>query len=134
MSVLSLFLSLAMFSEWCSSDSRGTCDICIFEAGGGGGGGPIGRVELAVPPCAKFLPCMVKRKRKRSRARGRLGGRPHRRSVQAAARRWARAQQHVRDVRSRRLAWRTVRRVIVGTQARLIFAQPCAEQEALALL
>ena len=87
-----------------------------------------------MPPCAEIFPCMVKHKQKRSRARGRHGGRPHRRSAQAAARRWARAQQHVRDVRSRRLASRPVRRVILGTQARLIFAQPCVEQEAPALL
>ena len=87
-----------------------------------------------MPPCAELLPYMVKRTRKRSRARGRRGGRPQRRSAQAAARRWARAPQHVRDVRSRCLVWRPVRRVILGTQARLIFAQPCAEQEARALL
>ena len=75
---------------------------------------------------------MVKRKRKR--ARGRRGGRPHRRSGQAAARRWARAQEQVREVRSRRLAWCPVRRVILGTQARLIFAQLCVEWVAPALL
>ena len=54
------------------------------------------------------------------------------RKLQPAAR--ARAREHVRDVRSRRLAWRPVRRVILGTQARLIFAQPCAEWEAPSLL
>ena len=46
----------------------------------------------------------------------------------------ARAQQHLREVQSRRLARRPVRRVILGHQARLIFTQPCAEQEAPALL
>ena len=87
-----------------------------------------------MPPCALILPCMVKRKRKRSRTREHRLGRLHRRSAQAVARRWARAQQHVRDVQSRRLARRLVRRVILGTQPQLIFAQLCAEQEAPALL
>ena len=87
-----------------------------------------------MPPCADIFLCMVKCKQKFSRTRGRRGGRLHCRSAQTAAGRWARAQQHVRDVRLGRLSWRPVRRVILGTHARLIFAQPCTEQEALALL
>ena len=92
------------------------------------------RRSPSVPTCAVALPFMVRRRRARSRARGHRGGRLHRRSAQAVARRRARAQQHLRDVRSRRLAGRSVRRVIRGHQARLIFAQPCPEQEAPALL
>ena len=87
-----------------------------------------------MPFGAEVLTCKVQRNRARSRARGHRGGRPHRTSAQALAHRRARAQQHVREVHSRRLARRPVRRVILGNQARLIFAQPCAEEEAPALL
>ena len=107
---------------------------CHGPAGGGGGGDVLARRGPSVPTCAEVLPFMVRRKRARTRARGHCGGRPHRRSAQAVARRRARAQHHQREVRSRRLARRPVRRVILGHQAWLIFAQPCVEQEAPALL
>ena len=98
------------------------------------GGDVTAKRRLSVLPCAEVLTCMVRHKRAHSCARGHRGGRPHRRSAQAVAHRRARSQQHLREVQSRRLAKRPVRRVILGHQARLIFAQPCAEHEAPALL
>ena len=70
-------------------------------------------------PVSIFFAYMVKRKRKR--ARGRRGGCPHRRSAQVAARRWARARERVCGVRSRRLAWRPVPRVVLGTPPPVVF-------------
>ena len=77
---------------------------------------------------------MVRCKRSRRHARGHRGGRQHRRSAQAMSCRRAHALQRLRDVRSRRLTGRPMRPVILGHQARLIFAHPYPEQEAPALL
>ena len=71
--------------------------------------------------------------RLRSRRRkkwGRHGGRRHRRSVQAAARRAARALARIRFVRAHGVAGRAVRRVFLGRALRLVFAVLFADSEA----
>ena len=62
--------------------------------------------------------------------RGRRGGRRHRRSAHAAARRAARALARIRSVRARRVGGRAVRRVFLGSVARLVFAVPFADSAA----
>ena len=74
------------------------------------------------------------RSRRRKRVRGRRGGRPHRRSVQAAERRAACAQAHFSAVCAHRVAGRAVRRVYLGGAARLVFSVPFPEGEAPAVL
>ena len=74
------------------------------------------------------------RSRGRKHARGRRGGRPHRCSLQVAARRAVRAQAHLGAVRTHRVAGRAVRRVYLGEAARLVFSVPFPEGEAPAVL
>ena len=74
------------------------------------------------------------RSRGRKRARGRRGGRPHRRSVQATARRAAHAEARLSAVRAHRAAGRAVRHVYVGGTARLVFSVPFPAGEAPAVL
>ena len=62
------------------------------------------------------------------------GGVRHRRSAQEVGRRQLRAQRQAQYVMARRLARRSVRRVWLGTQARLVFDRPCALAEAPDLL
>ena len=72
--------------------------------------------------------------RGRKRARGRRGGRPHRRSVQATTSCAARAQARLSEVRAHRVAGRAVRRVYLGGAAQLVFSVPFPEGEAPAVL
>ena len=73
---------------------------------------------------------MPRRNRRHRRPRRLRGGVRHRRSAEAVGRRRLRAQRHAQYVLARRLARRSVRRVWLGTQARLIFDRPCALAEA----
>ena len=72
---------------------------------------------------------MPRRNRRHRRPRRHRGGVRHRRSAAAVERRHLRAQRKAQYVLARRLARRSVRRVWLGTQARLIFdrASPLAE-------
>ena len=77
---------------------------------------------------------MPRRNRRHRRLRRHRGGVRHRRSAEAVGRRRLRAQRQAQYVLARRLARRSVRRVWLGTQARLIFDRPCALAEAPDLL
>ena len=70
---------------------------------------------------------MPKRGKRRRRRRGKFR---HRRSVEALQRRRERAQQHLRVVLERRLAWRPVKRIWLGLAARLVFMRPCSKEDA----
>ena len=68
---------------------------------------------------------MPKRGIRRRRTRGKFR---HRRSVEALQR--ERAQQNLRVVLERRLAWRPVKRIWLGLAARLVFMRPCWKEDA----
>ena len=84
--------------------------------------------------CSVFVRGMPRRNRHHRRPRQHRGGVRHRRSVEAVGRRRLRAQRQAQYVLARHLARRSVRRVWLGTQARLIFDRPCAPAEATGLL
>ena len=84
--------------------------------------------------CSVFIQGMPRRNRHHRRPRQHRGGVRHRRSVEAVGRRRLRAQRQAQYVLARHLARRSVRRVWLGTQARLIFDRPCAPAEAPGLL
>ena len=82
---------------------------------------------------ARFFAVFLLMTRSRSRGcrqRGRRGGRGHRRSAHAAARRVARALARFRFVRPRPVAGRAMWRVFLGNAARLVFTVPFAESAA----
>ena len=81
-----------------------------------------------------FIRGMHRRNRHHRRPRRHRGGVRHRPSVEAVGGRRQRAQRQAQYVLARRLARRSVRRVWLGTQARLIFDRPCAPAEAPGLL
>ena len=76
---------------------------------------------------------LIMKRRVRSRRHHR-GRQHHRRSAQALKCRRERAHLHMCAVRARRLAWRRVRRIWLGSQARLVFDQVCMRAEAPELL
>ena len=77
---------------------------------------------------AVFSACAMPGRGKRRRHR--RGGFCHRRSAAALQRRRDRAQQHLRAVLEKRLAWWPVRRVWLGLAARLVFLRPCSKDDA----
>ena len=84
--------------------------------------------------CSVFMRGMPRRNRHHRRPRQHRGGVRRHRSAEAVGRRRLRAQQHAQYVLARHLARRSVHRVWLGTQARLIFDRPCAPAEAPGLL
>ena len=74
---------------------------------------------------AMFSTCAMPGRGKRRRHR--RGGFCHRRSAAALQRRRDRAQQHLRAVLEKRLAWWPVRRMGLGLAARLVFLRPCSK-------
>ena len=84
--------------------------------------------------CSVFIRGITRRNRHHRRPRRHRGGVRHRRSAEEVGRRQLRAQRQAQYVMARRLALRSVRRVWLGTQARLVFDRTCALAEAPDLL